>query len=230
MITIIFEPVLTLSVTLLKISFCDYLLCLVFGRAGQWYQLHALINLIVTIEILPIVYEIITEPNSGYNINNYYYDSITDYKLNTSYYVIGLHLYHILMFKNLQLYDWLHHIIFVGVGVVPSMMFIKSNQTVLHKLSCSGIPGIIEYGVLTLYKNNYVSRYNQKLINSILYTYLRLPLCIFGATANYLAYMNGTIKDPLWITIYVNLLLYLNGTVFTQLTNNSFSKEKYKLL
>ena len=60
-----------------------------------------------------------------------------------------------------------------------------------------------------------------------MYIYFRLPLCILGATMNYLAYKNGLIKDPLWITVYVNFLLYLNGVVFTYLTFDSYSRTKY---
>ena len=51
-----------------------------------------------------------------------------------------------------------------------------------------------------------------------------MPLCIFGITMNYIAYINGYIEDNLIITIYINLLLYLNGTIFTQLTNYSYYK------
>tara|TARA_B100001093_G_C26827351_1_gene1014639 strand:+ start:1887 stop:2531 length:645 start_codon:yes stop_codon:yes gene_type:complete len=203
---------------LFKIFLYDKFLCLIFGKLARWYQLHALINLIITVRIFPLFLKLITEPMNGY------YNIVDNNQINLGYYVISLHLYHILVFKNLTKYDWLHHIVFVVLGVIPSMLYIKSNQTILHKISCSGVPGIIEYGSLSLYKNNYISRRKQKLINSILYTYLRLPLCIFGITMNYFAYINGLINDSLWITLYVNILLYLNGTVFTQLTNNSYYK------
>lgn len=215
---------INILVTLYKIFLYDIILCKVFGKLGRWYQLHTLINFIITIQIFPIFLKLITIPYSGY------YNTIDKIaKINTGNYAICLHLYHILLFKNLNKYDWLHHIIFVGLGVIPSMFYINSNQTILHKISCSGIPGVIEYGTLTLYKNNYISRHKQKLINLILYTFFRLPLCIFGISMNYLAYINGQLHDPLWITLYVNILLYLNGTVFTLLTNDSYYKEYYSI-
>ena len=44
---------------------------------------------------------------------------------------------------------------------------------------------------------------------------------------NYLAYKDSLIKDPLWITLYVNILLYVNGVVFTYLTFDSYGRTKY---
>lgn len=202
-------------INMLKIGIIDMALCYIIGKRARWYQLHCLINTIVVIEIFPTIIDMIINMENGYkNIENN----------NLSNYIIFLHIYHILTFKNLNKYDYFHHIIFVGLGIIPTLGYIKSSQIYFHKLACSGIPGIIEYGSLTLYKNNLISKYNQKLLNTILYTYIRLPLCIFGITMNYIAYINGYIEDNLIITIYINLLLYLNGTIFTQLTNYSYYK------
>ncbi len=85
---------------------------------------------------------------------------------------------------------------------------------------------MIEYGSLVLYKHDILTKYQQKKINTILYTFFRLPLCVLGSVYNMLAYYNNYINDPLWITIYVNLMLYLNGTIFTYLTFDSFYKLK----
>ena len=108
------------------------------------------------------------------------------------------------------------------------MIFINSNQLFFHKISCAGLPGMIEYGSLVLYKHDIISKYRQKRLNTILYIFLRLPLCILGAVYNMLAYYNGYIEDPLWITLYVNIMLYFNGTLFTYLTGHSFYKLKYR--
>ena len=203
---------------LINLLIYDNVLCICLGTRGRWYQLHCLINFIITMNILPSIIEIITDPINGYKLieNN-----------NHNNMVISLHIYHVLTFKNLNYVDYLHHLIFVGLGVIPGMLYINSNQLYLHKIACSGIPGIIEYGTLTLYKNNRLSKRNQKYINTLLYVFIRLPMCIFGTTINFFAYREGLIKDPLWITIYVNLLLYLNGSIFTFLTADSYFRVKY---
>ena len=188
------------------------------GTKARWYQLHCFINFLITIEILPTVLDILIEPKNGYKLLD------NDATNNM---VLSMHIYHLFISNKIGLYDWLHHIIFVGFGVLPGMLYINSNQLYLHKIACSGIPGVIEYGSLVLYKNNKLSKINQKFINTIMYVYFRLPLCVFGATMNYLAYKNNLIKDPLWITLYVNFLLYLNGVVFTYLTFDSYGITKY---
>ena len=103
---------------------------------------------------------------------------------------------------------------------------IKFITPMYHFFGC-GLPGMIEYGSLVLYKHDIISKYRQKRLNTILYIFLRLPLCILGAVYNMLAYYNGYIEDPLWITLYVNIMLYFNGTLFTYLTGHSFYKLKY---
>ena len=203
---------------LLELYFYDKSLCIMIGTKARWYQLHCLINLLITIKILPTVLNILYDPKTGYKLID---DDLTNNMC------IAMHLYHIFISKNMSLYDWLHHIVFVGLGVLPGMLYINSNQLYLHKIACSGIPGIIEYGSLTLYKNNKLTKINQKFINTILYVYFRLPLCILGVSMNYLAYKGELIKDPLWITLYVNFLLYLNGVVFTYLTFESYCRTKY---
>jgi len=202
----------------LQLYVYDKSLCIMLGTKARWYQLHCFINLLITIEILPTVLDILIEPKNGYKLLD---------RDVTNNMVLAMHIYHVFISNKMGLYDWLHHIIFVGFGVLPGMLYINSNQLYLHKIACSGIPGIIEYGSLTLYKNDKLSKINQKFINTIVYVYFRLPLCIFGTTMNCLAYKNSLIKDSLWITIYVNLLLYLNGVVFTYLTFDSYGRTKY---
>jgi hypothetical protein len=210
------------SLNLSSIYLYDYILCKIFTKKARWYQLHFVINTITVINILPYVINIINDPNN-------YYEKIdsTNLTMYLSNYHLCLHFYHIIMFNNLNFWDYFHHIIFAFLGIIPGMIFIKSNQLYFQKISCAGLPGMIEYGSLVLFKHDKMSKYRQKRLNTILYIFFRLPLCIFGATYNLLAYKNNLIEDPLWITLYVNLMLYFNGTLFTYLTGHSFYKLKY---
>jgi hypothetical protein len=206
-------------ITLLIILFDNSLIYL-FSNKARWFQLHALVNLIITIIIVPEFYNIVKYPETGYN-------SIT--KHSASYYIIISHIYHILTFKNLGLYDYFHHILFVALGVVPCFCWLQTNQSYLAYIPCSGIPGIIEYVTLALYKNNKISLYTQKKVNSINYNFLRLPLCVMGASFNFIAYNNGNLVDNKFLTFYLNSLLFLNGALFNYLTLNSFFYIKYKI-
>ena len=196
----------------------DCSLRIFFGSKARWFQLHTLLNIIVVFNILPDVIEIFNNPNMGYRLLDNHTASLN---------ILCLHIYHIIGFRNLGFYDYFHHILFIGLGVIPVIFLIKYNQIYLGYLSCSGIPGIIEYSTLSLYKNNIITLSLQKKFNSYVYIYLRLPLCIVGVTMNYYAYINNLVRDNLLITSYINFLLYLNGTFFTQLTVESYYKIKY---
>lgn len=205
-----------------NIYICDYFLCKILTKKARWYQLHFVVNTLTVIKILPNIINIIIDPKNNYkttsNISNIY-----------SNFHLCLHIYHLLLFKNLNKWDYFHHIIFAFLGIIPGMLFINTNQLLFHKISCAGLPGMIEYSSLVLYKHNYIKKINQKKINMILYIFLRLPLCMIGVIYNYISYINNYIEDPLLISIYVNMMLYLNGTIFTLLTCDSYYKEKENL-
>ena len=205
-------------IILLHLTFYDTLLKIIFGNKGRWFQLHAYINLIVAKNIFSDVLNIYIDPTKGFKLLDNHYNS---------YYILGLHIYHLLTFNNLTFIDYFHHILFVGLGVLPVIFYINYNQIFLGYIACNGIPGIIEYGTLALYKNNKISIYTQKCVSSLLYIYLRLPLCITGVCYNFIGYNNGYIKDNLYLSLYINVLLYFNGTFFTHLTLQSFYKIKY---
>lgn len=196
----------------------DKFLVNLFGLRSRWYQLHTLVNIIVSSLIIEDYKNIILYPEKGYLI-------IKDHS--SSYFIINLHIFHLLTHHDLGFYDYFHHILFVLCGVLPSVIFNKTNQCYLAYIPCSGIPGAIEYFILSLYKNNKISLIKQKYLNLLNYNYFRFPLCIFGVTYNFINYNNGNLKDNLYSTIYTNLLLFLNGALFNNLTLGSYYQKKY---
>ncbi len=206
-----------INIIFFYLIFIDFTLIRFFGNSARWFQLHAVINLYISYEIFPEVINIIQDPSSGYKTCETNAISLL---------IICLHVYHILTFKKLNQIDYFHHILFVGLGVLPDMFLIKYNQKYLAYIVASGLPGFFEYSSLTLYKNNLLTLNHQKQLNTFLYNFIRLPFCCFAITMNYNAYLNGFIKDDLLITLYVNMLLYLNGTIFNVLTVVSYIRVK----
>lgn len=204
------------------VFFYDNLLLYLFGNKSRWFQLHSLINLIITINIFPEFFNIsdkITMP----------YLKLTPIikSYNSSFYIIALHVYHLLNFTKLTFYDYFHHILFVFCGVLPCFLYLETNQYVMAYIACAGIPGIFEYGSLSLYKNEKITLLTQKRINSYLYIYFRYPLCIFGITINFIKYKLNLLEDNLFMTIYLNFLLFFNGSLFSFLTLDSYCRLKY---
>ena len=195
----------------------DILLLLLFRSKGRWFQLHALVNLIIVINILPELINI---------INHQIYSNINYIP---SYYILILHIYHVLTFNNLKLIDYFHHILFVGFGIIPNILITQSNQSCLAYIACMGIPGIIEYTSLALYKNNYINLLDQRKLIAFIYNYFRYPLCVFGVTLNYINYKNSKLIDNFYLTVHLNVLLFINGALFNYLTINSYCEHKNKL-
>ena len=197
----------------------DSILCIILGKKARWYQLHVIGNIMVTFNIINGTYNLYVDPYNNYRI-------LGDHS--PSNLILAMHIHHILFFK-LNLMDYFHHIIFVLFGILPTILWVKTNQIYFGYIACSGIPGIIEYTLLALMKNEKISQYKQKQINVFIYNYLRFPMCIYGACTNLIMIRYNKILniDNVYLTIYINILLFLNGTIFNQLTLSSYYKYKY---
>lgn len=197
----------------------DVILSIIIGTKSRWYQLHVIGNSIVTFNIINSIYNLYRDPYNNYRLLDDHYNS---------YLILNLHIHHILFFK-LNVMDYFHHIVFVLLGIVPTILYINTNQIYFGYIACSGIPGIIEYSVLTLMKNNIITQYKQKKINAFIYNYIRYPMCVYGACTNIIMTRYNKIlkKDNIYITIYINILLFLNGTIFNQLTLATYYKTKF---
>ena len=206
---------ITMLAILTGIRFTDKLLINLFGNKARWYQLHVVCNLVVTSIIIEDTIKLYRDPFNNYRILDNHI---------TSYIILCTHLYHILAFNNLNKMDYFHHILFVIFGVIPTIFYIKSDQIYFGYIACSGLPGVVEYFLLSLYKNNLITKEKQKKITAGLYNYIRCPMCIYGATINILALNYNDImkSENVFFTYYINILLYMNGVLFNQLTLKSY--------
>ena len=246
------DNIINIGIPMIVIPIADKILCKIFSSTARWFQLHSLINLIITTIMLPDIIDFYKNPIKGIKYNENIirnicetnnFDITTSYisqifntcdmsfdKLD-SYFIILLHLYHILTFKSLTKMDYFHHILFVMLGVFPSAIYIKSNIVRLGFISGCGITGFIEYGSLALVKNGKITSIVQKRINSFMYAYIRCPLAIFGCAFNYVFYMEGLLPyDNPYMVIYINLLMFLNATYYNKLTIENYMETQYRLI
>ena len=200
----------------------DAMLCLIFGFKARWYQLHVLGNTIVTLNIINATFNLYRDPYNNYRLLG---------DQSPSYIILSMHIHHILFFK-LNLMDYFHHVLFVLLGIIPTIFWIKTNQIYYGYIACSGITGVIEYTLLALMKNGKISQYKQKQLNAFIYNYIRCPMCVYGACTNLtMIRYNKILKmENVYLTIYINILLFLNGTIFNQLTLGSYYKFKNSYL
>ena len=199
------------------IPFTDFVLIKLFGSTARWFQLHSAINFLISYLIRDDIYSFIFYPLYAIKVN-------TDFKV--VYYIIYLHSYHFFI-KKLQLIELIHHVLFVFMGVLPCIFFWNYNIINLWILSGCGLPGAIEYFMLSLVKKDMLSCKRQKYISANINNYMRLPIAMYGLSLTYIAYMEKIIYCNSIFFIYICILIYTNGTFFNKLAIENYIKYKY---
>ena len=217
-------------IPVISIPSIDVILCLLFGNKSRWFQLHCAINGIITCIIWQDVFEIVYNPLISIKTLNTQMDA---------YFIIVLHIYHAIAFKQLSYMDYFHHILFVGTGVIPAILYYDFNLIKLAWFTACGLPGFIEYFSLSLVKHDKITSLTQKRVIAYVYNYIRFPIAVFGITVTYVIYKNynNLDVDPNiindlngYLIIYFNLLLFFNGAFYNKLTIENYIVHKHRLV
>ena len=204
---------------IIVIPCCDILLIMMLGKTARWFQLHCLVNIIISTIIIEDCINLFITPHKALHYNNNHLDS---------YYILVLHAYHCISFNKLKKEEIVHHIVFVLMGVVPNIYYSRSNSNKIGYLACCGIPGVIEYGTLTLVKHGKMLAIKQKWIASYMYCFFRQPLALYSVVLNIILYEYNIINyREQSICIYNNVLLYINSCYYTYITCTNYGYSKY---
>jgi hypothetical protein len=187
----------------------DIILCRLFTKKARWFQLHSIINFIISYYCINDTILLFKSPIK--NIVNNKSDVII-------YYITLLHLYHLRIKLILSRIEIIHHILFVLLGVLPCIYYWNNNIISLWIISGCGIPGGIDYGLLTLVKHNKISSIRQKNISSVLNNYIRYPLGMYGLTVSFIAFQENIIIANKIFFIYISILIYSNISYFNKLS------------
>ncbi len=90
-----------------------------------------------------------------------------------------LHIYHCIFFK-IRFEDWMHHILSCFIFAPTCVKFSSKGLSVFY-FFCTGLPGAIDYTVLSLVKAGRIVKKRQKQIASSLNAYIRMPGGVFCA-------------------------------------------------
>jgi hypothetical protein len=83
-------------------------------------------------------------------------------------------------YNSLRFDDWLHHLLMVGVSL-PLTELIPQNNLIGHCLFfTTGLPGLIDYFLLALVRNNFITKLTEKRINNQINLWVRCPGCIMN--------------------------------------------------
>ena len=208
-----------LLVPLITIPTVDYTLCILFTRKSRWFQLHSVTNIIIVCIIYNDIIDLFHKPITNIRAVSSHLDC---------YFIIILHIYHLFIVKELTILDYIHHVIFIGFGVIPCIIVINNNITKIGFFATCGLPGAIEYFGLCLVKHNKMDSLTQKRAMAIIYNYIRCPLCIFCISTTYIGYMETDhIDESLFLVLYITFIVYLNGTFYNKLTIENWAKHYY---
>lgn len=185
---------------------------------ARWFQLHALINYVISFLSYSDVVECLKQPS----LSQVPYSIQTNMAMQLS---ILLHVYHCFMFE-MRKEDWQHHIF--GFITIPALMNWQMKGTALLLFFITGLPGALDYTFISLYKNGVMHKYTVKHIYSYISAYLRLP---GGAISSYLFLKDGISSDMiLYSPLILSLFTYLNSCFYGKQAIENFGGYKARAL
>lgn len=187
---------------------------------GRYYFNHFLCNIMVvhnTFSSMLMSY-------SSFEIMNNQITSLYNAKV----IIYSLHLYHVLWYNNnLRRDDWIHHILMIGI-VLPLTEIVPQNNIISHALFfTTGLPGLIDYSLLFLNRNNIINRYFEKRVNTFLNLWIRAPGCIMNCSMSIMAIItnyNQLTNYQLYGGIIMASLVYWNGIYFMAQVLTDYNK------
>jgi hypothetical protein len=192
----------------------DYLLQK-YKIEGRYYLNHVICNSIV-------VYGTFNSMLNSYDINNIITNEQLLYLYYTKITIYSLHIYHtVWYFNKLRKDDWLHHILMIGL-VLPLTNCVPQNNIIAHGLFyTTGLPGLIDYSLLFLNRNNIIPRYFEKKINVLLNLWIRAPGCIMNSTLSISSLINNynlLTNYQIYSGLIISSMVYWNGIYFMNQT------------
>lgn len=178
------------------IDYCLRKFVLTFSdTTARWYVLHCISNACVVWFAWDNFWAIVSHPDNVMQIRPTYSP------LNIT---IALHFYHMLFFDNLVMIDWIHHILMISIAVISygyTAPIIVSTNSLLMFLN--GLPGCIDYLLLTLVKMKIIDKMTEKHVNIYLNLCIRSPGVI---VSTYLLYL--TLQKLQEIEWYNQVIVY----------------------
>ena len=199
----------------------DHFLCKYYSDKARWFQLHSAANLFVCIFCLSDIIDIVYDVNeAAMPLTNYIGGS----------FALQVHLYHTLNFQ-LTTMDIYHHVSSVFLCFPPSFIFNKKILSLFYFIG-TGLPGGIDYFLLTLVKNGQFDYLREKKYNSNINTYIRMP---GGAVCSFLTF-SACLNNPILIEkicgYFLSFIVFANTAFFGKMAIENHvervQQDKYK--
>ena len=173
----------------------------------RFFVIHSATNVMLTVGTIADTYDTLLDP-----IN-----CMTGYSSKWPLLIVQLfHLCHMInSYSYLNSIDWIHHLVSVGCFGLPAMFYEMGPLRNFIIFFMCGLPGAIDYAMLSLVKLNYLSPLTEKKINCYLNNWIRSPgIILFGS----FLYISNLVHQRLWwpILMFYITLGIVNGIYFSQ--------------
>ena len=144
---------------------------------------------------------------------------------------ISLHLFHILTcFNSLTIVDWMHHVISCLLVGIVGQIYVHGPIINYFLFFLCGLPGGIDYYLLTLNKYGLINRITEKKINVNLNMWIRLPGVLFGCNTCYFYLLyNNNLKYNLYASLFIIFLNMYNCIYFATLVVKNYGLHLEKI-
>ena len=185
------------------------------NKKRRWYFIHAVVNTFITFMTFNDVIIVISDPLKSASGDHISLPMML---------VISLHLFHIVIsYKTLTLIDWMHHIVSVLIVGSIGEFYVKGPLTNYYLFFLCGLPGGLDYYLLTLNKYNLIDRMVEKKINVKLNMWIRLPGILFGCFISYICLLyNNTSNYDIYLSSVLIFLNMYNSIYFATLVVKNY--------
>ena len=187
---------------------------------ARWFMLHSLVNFLVvgfsfhdTIMVLKAPICSMLTPLQSWV---------------PSYLAYSLHLYHFIAYTVVRMEDIVHHLLFVGTFGFVNFLMSWGSIVNLLLLFMTGVPGGIDYAMLSLVKIDKFSRLEEKRLNSHINVWLRMPGLVVVSAIMYSCFIMGQTRVHWFAAILCIILTFLNGVYYMQQVVRNYENEKSK--
>jgi hypothetical protein len=184
---------------------------------ARWFCLHVFINAVVCYFAWPDTKLCLTDPKKCFR-----HDEKISNNIPWMIATVG-HMYHMIAFGKLRSADYFHHIIMVPVGSLVGLYFSKNPGFNFAIFGLTGLPGGLDYMLLTLVKLDYIDWLVEKKLNVIIQKWFRMPIILLGTGIFYTEFLDGHLPYGSLIGVSLtawNAIYYMDDTLYNYYTKH----------
>jgi hypothetical protein len=205
-------------ISFITIYFFDKIIKRTLSRA-HWFTLHSIINFIIVFFSLNDLKLCLQDINNSSLISHN--NTILSCSL-----ILTLHVYHTIMYKMTKM-DAFHHYLFVFCVSPLTILYSGKGLSMLCFFSC-GLPGGIDYFLLSLVKYEKIHYLTEKNLNSYLNAYIRMP---GGFISSFIILKDGmkSADVSFYSNIILSFLIFYNSAYFGKLAIENYVERKMSI-